>query len=160
MRPIFSEVFAGYPKKDNYPGSEVLRLIGWDDLINNGNYTNTCAIRVSIALVSAHMSIPGRMSIKKGSLKGSLIEPGQAKLSRMLARPHLLGAPEKFRTGNNSTQAAIGVRSGVLSFWRLHPEWVSDSQGHIDIVSPQNGYLQCASDCYFGAAEIWFWPLK
>lgn len=160
MKPSFAAVSKGYPRRKDYPQDEVLRLIGWDDLVNNGNYANTCAIRISIALVSAGMSIPGRMSIKKGPHKGRLIEPGQAALSNILVSRLMLGAPEKFK-GSSAAQSGVGNRSGIISFWRIHPTWVGDNQGHIDIVSPhEGGYLACDGGCHFGSAEVWFWPLK
>jgi Type VI secretion system (T6SS), amidase effector protein 4 len=159
MRPHFNLVSNGYPRKPPYDTDDLMRLIGWDDLVGNGNYANTCAIRVSIALIAGGMSIPGRMRIKAGPHKGKLIEPGQAALSHMLAKRSMLGEPEKF-FGNNEAHNGIGARSGVVSFWRLHPSWANDTQGHIDIVSPLNGYLRCAGSCYFDAAHVWFWPLQ
>ena len=62
----------------NYPSNRVVsrdtlfQQIGWDDLIKNPGYGNTCAIRVSLALIRSGITIPsGRLPIKT-------IEPGQA----------------------------------------------------------------------------------
>jgi hypothetical protein len=50
----------------------LFQQIGWDDLIKNPAYGNTCAIRVSLALIRSGVTIPGgRLPIKR-------IEPGQA----------------------------------------------------------------------------------
>jgi hypothetical protein len=159
MRPSLHAVDAGYPRKPKYDRAELFRSIGWEDLINNGNYENTCAIRVSIALISAHMRIPGRMSIKKGALKGALIEPGQGALSHILTKRRYLGTPEKFK-GESAARKGIGSRGGIVSFWNIHP-YMTATQGHIDVVSMYgNDYLSCAGTCYFSASEVWFWALK
>jgi hypothetical protein len=93
-------------------------------------------------------------------LKGRLIEPGQARLSRILAQRNMLGVPEKFK-GSEAARRGIGQRRGVVSFWRIHPTWRGDTQGHIDVVSPNvYRFLDCKGECYFDASEVWFWPLK
>lgn len=74
-----------------------------------------------------------------------MIEPGQARLSMILSRPTMLGAPEKLSGG-----PAIG-EGGIYE------------GGHIDIVSPlfgRAGALACGTDCYWTSKEVWFWPLK
>lgn len=159
MVPKFLAVSDAYPTKVPYDRAKLFELIGWDDLVANSNYENTCAIRVSIGLLGAGMTIPGRMKINKGNLKGKLIEPGQARLSNILARKSMLGAPEKFK-GGTAAEKAIGMRRGIVSFWRIHPTWVGDNQGHIDLVSPGGrGFLACRGQCFFDAMEVWFWPL-
>ena len=160
MVPRYRSVADAYPDKIPYDRAKLFELIGWEGLTNNPNFENTCAIRVSLGLCGAGMSIPGRMKVNKGQLRGRLIEPGQARLSNILARKSMLGVPEKFK-GQLAAERGIGTRSGVVSFWRIHPTRVGDNQGHIDLVSPGNrGYLGCRLACYFDAMEIWFWPLK
>lgn len=139
------------------PPPELFKAIGWDDLIGNPAYENTCAIRMSLALIKCGMDIPGRLRIKRGPYKGKLIEMGQRKLSQMLAVNSRLGTPEKF-TGS-AAENAIGNRRGIVSFWHLIPGIYE--HGHIDIVSAPTGRLRaCGSDCYWTSKEIWFWPLK
>lgn len=160
MKPKFQAVAAAYPSKIPYDRGTLFQMLGWDDLIANDTYANTCAIRVSVGLAGAGMSIPGRMKIKQGPHKGKLVEPGQARLSNLLARKSMLGAPEKFK-GSRGAAKGIGSRSGVVSFWRIHPTSVGDTQGHIDLVSPgDRGFLVCRGQCYFDAMEVWFWPLR
>lgn len=135
---------------------DLYREIGWDDLIDNPSYENTCAIRMSLALIKSGMHIPGRLSIKKGPYKGRLIEMGQGSLSRLLADPSRLGKPEKF--AGAEAARAIGKRSGIVSFWHLIPGVYE--HGHIDIVSDATGRLRaCGSDCYWTSKEVWFWGL-
>jgi hypothetical protein len=161
MRPRFAAVSQAYPRKTKYDNAALLRLIGRDDLVDNFNFANDCAIRVSVALVGAGMRIPGgRLSFTAGPHKGLHIETGQARLSYILKQRNMLGEPEKYE-GRPAAENGIGARHGVISFWRLHPTWVGDNQGHIDIVEPgEGGWYQCGGACYFGAARVWFWPLK
>jgi hypothetical protein len=146
-----------YPRRRDVSHDALFRLIGWDDLIKDPAYENTCAIRVSLALLRCGVHIPdGRMPIKAGTHKGKMIEPGQAKLSAILARSSMLGKPEKFSIGEMI--AGIGERSGIASFFRLIPGIYE--HGHIDVVSPMYGGVRtCGTDCYWDAKEVWFWPL-
>jgi hypothetical protein len=136
--------------------ADLFKEIGWDDLIENPSYENTCAIRMSLALIKSGMHVPGRMAIKKGPYKGKRIEMGQRNLSQLLAHSSRLGAPEKF--SGSGAMRAIGKRSGIVSFWRLVPGLYE--HGHIDIVSDATGRLRaCASDCYWTSKEVWFWEV-
>lgn len=47
--------------------------IGWDDLIDDTAYDNTCAIRLSLALIKCNVPISGRIAIRSGLHKGKLI---------------------------------------------------------------------------------------
>jgi hypothetical protein len=136
---------------------DLLRTLGWDDLVGNPAYDNTCAIRMSLALIKSGKAIPGRLRIKKGPYQGKLIEMGQRNLSLLLAHQSRLGTPEKF--SGRGAQDAIGNRNGIVSFWKLIPGLFEN--GHIDIVSaPAGGIRVCGSDCYWTSKEVWFWPLK
>jgi len=158
VKPTFAVLLRHYPKKKDVTHEELFKELGWDELINNFNFTNTCAVRVSLALVKSGMPIPGRMKVEAGAYKGRRIETGQALLSRALAHKSLLGPPERYRDGKAA--GAIGSRSGIVSFWRLNPA-IGDTQGHIDIVSPATGGIQaCGTACYWGAGEVWFWPIR
>lgn len=162
----FAVLMASYPRKhtpdhkNEVDHDALLRLIGWDDLINDPAYANTCAVRVSLALIRSGVHIPdGRMAIRAGTHKGKMIEPGQARLAMILARPSMFGKPETF-AGGNETYLGIGQRSGIVSFFHAVPGVYEG--GHIDIVSPAmggGGSLACGNDCYWTSKEVWFWPL-
>lgn len=155
MKPSFNALRGHYPRLAEVSKKVLFEEIGWDDLIPNPDYDNTCAIRVSLALIKCGIHIPGRMRIRRGAHKGALIEPGQARLSKMLAMPAMLGAPEKFDRGG--VDAGIGERSGLVAFWGI-PSY--NNGGHIDIISPDdNGLKTCGSRCYFKSSGYWFWAL-
>lgn len=155
MTPHFYTLKKNYPRREDVPRADLLKEIGWQDLINDINYMNTCAIRMSVALLRCGVALPGRMRIKEGPHKGMLIEPGQGKLSAILARKAFLGTPEKYDRA--SAAKSIGTRSGIVSFFRLTQDY---SGGHIDIVSPSTGGIQtCGSDCYWTSRQVWFWPI-
>ncbi|MFC5509689.1 T6SS effector amidase Tae4 family protein [Massilia jejuensis] len=155
MKPSFHMVHQHYPKAGKR--EELYALIGWTDLVDNPAFADTCAIRMSMGLLGAGMVLPGaRMIANAGSLRGKRLEPGQARLSGILKR--VWGAPEVFME-DNSANLGIGVRSGVVSFFRIHGGGPADG-GHIDLVWPAGGgFHRCARSCYFSAVEIWFWPL-
>jgi hypothetical protein len=158
MRPPFTLLASHYPSNRNVPQEDLFREIGWDDLIGNPAYVNTCAIRVSLALIKAGTRIRGRLAIKKGLFKGKAIEPGQAKLSLMLAEAAYFDKPEKFKT--TAAEAAIGERKGVVAFWKI-PGYLNGQGGHIDIVAPALGGIRvCGSGCYWDSSEVWFWSLN
>jgi hypothetical protein len=155
MKPSFGMLYQHYPKAGKR--EELYPLIGWSDLVNNPAFLDTCAIRMSMALLGAGVALPSaRMVASDGTLKGKRIEPGQARLSGILKR--IWGAPEVFM-GERGAHAGIGARTGVVSFFRIHGGGPSDG-GHIDLIWPSDGgFFRCARSCYFSAVEIWFWPL-
>jgi hypothetical protein len=154
----FHVLMKNYPRKRDIDHDALFREIGWDDLIKNDTYANTCATRVSLGLIKSGITIPGaRMAIKAGPFKGKRIEPGQVNLSHILAGAAMFGRPEKFAT--KASESGIGMRSGIISFFHLIPGIYE--HGHIDIISPNLGGVRtCGTDCYWTSKEVWFWPLR
>lgn len=153
MKPSFATLALHYPESPSR--TELLAQIGWNDLIDNPAFRDTCAIRMSVGLLGAGVNLPGaRMLAKAGPIKGKRIEPGQGKLSGILKQ--IWGVPEVYKedAGNK-----IGKRSGVVSFFRINGGGPQDG-GHIDLISPGSaGFLECARSCHFRAVETWFWPV-
>lgn len=153
MKPYFQALRSVYPRKDSREA--LFADIGWSDLTNNDAYWDTCAIRMSTALLRAGVVLPGaRMQAKAGTIKDQWIEPGQARLSQILKRAW--GAPEVY-SDEKAARAGIGRRNGVISFFRIE----GGSHGHIDLIAMgEHGFLDCARACYFSARTVWFWPLR
>ncbi|QDC08012.1 hypothetical protein FHY55_01570 [Oceanicola sp. D3] len=61
--------------------------MGWDDLISNTNYSNTCVTRTSYALQKAAFPVKSGagMNALKGVNKGRAIEISQKRLSDYLS---------------------------------------------------------------------------
>lgn len=157
-KPSFEKLQSNYASNKSIDRETLYTEIGWKDLINNPVYKNTCAVRISLALIKSGISVQGRMKINSGPHKNMLIEPGQHKLSEMLASPTYFGGPEKFST--KDAMQKIGNRKGIISFMNI-PGYNGGQGGHIDLVSTDTGgYYACASDCFWDAKEIWFWELK
>ena len=157
MKPAFATLKGHFPTRDLTDTAALYAELGWVDLIGDAAFRNTCATRMSLALVKSGLALPGRMRILAGRFKGCRIEPGQAKLSLILQRREMLGAPEKFRT--QVAEGEIRGRCGIVSFWHIHPEQDLEL-GHIDLVFPgADGALRCANQCYWGASAVWFWAL-
>lgn len=159
MKPTFATLAKNYPRKKLVDRAELYQEIGWEKLINDPAYHNTCAVRVSLALIKSGMPIQGRMPIKTGPYKGKLIEPGQARLAQLLTHPRLLGQPKKLKP--SALAKVVGNQHGIIVFWKIPDYRVgSGLGGHIDIISPATGGVwACGSSCYLDAAEIWFWAL-
>lgn len=153
MRPFFDMVTRHYPKSEKQEA--LYKRLGWDDLIENPAYKDTCAIRMSLALSLAGVPLPGAsMRPKAPSMIDIRIEPRQRKLSDILKQ--MWGKPEVYDS-ESAAQKGIGKRKGVVSFFRIS----GGSGGHIDLVYPgPYGFLECARSCFFGCLEIWFWPLE
>ncbi len=155
-RPNFDALKRVYPRTTDR--EKLFADIGWNDLVSNPAYWDTCAIRMSYGLLLAGVHLPGaRMKAKGAVIPGKYIEPGQAKLSAILKR--LWGAPEVYQ-GEKAARDGIGARQGVVSFFRIHGI-TEGSGGHIDLVwRGENGFSDCARSCYFSAVTTWFWPLN
>ncbi|MBB5609454.1 MULTISPECIES: T6SS effector amidase Tae4 family protein [unclassified Janthinobacterium] len=157
MKPAFIKLRENYASVDAVDQAVLFGEIGWEDLIDKDNFNNTCAIRISLALIKSGVKLRGRMAIRKGPFKGKLIEPGQARLAHMLASPALFGKPERYT--REAAVAGVGSRKGVAAFWRI-PGYLGGAGGHIDIVLPSVGVTVCGSACYWTSAEVWFWELR
>ena len=157
MKPAFIKLRENYSSVAAVDQATLFGEIGWEDLVGKDSFANTCAIRVSLALIKAGIKLKGRMAIRKGPFKGALIEPGQARLAHMLASPVMFGAPEKF--ARDAAVAGIGQRKGLVAFFRI-PGYQGGAGGHIDILLPAAGVQVCGSECYWTCAEVWFWELR
>jgi hypothetical protein len=156
--PMSAPLFAALTA--NHMGHDVLMpqvydVIGHPELALDPVWGNTCAIRMSIALIGAGVKIrPGRLKIKAGRFKDEWVEPGQRRLSEFLVRE--IGKPERYK-GGIEARNTIAWRRGIISFFSLH----GSRQGHIDLVSVKDWpQLQCSGSCYWDSLEVWFWPLK
>ena len=66
MRPNFATLEKNYPRKKRIDRAELYQEIGWDRLIDDPAYHNTCAVPGSLALIKSGVPIHGRIQIKKG----------------------------------------------------------------------------------------------
>ena len=71
MRPPFHTLERNYPRHDDIDKAQLFHEIGWDDLIDNPDYDNTCAIRMSLALIKSGVLVPGVCPSGKGRTRGS-----------------------------------------------------------------------------------------
>lgn len=162
MKPAFSTLRSNYYSSSelqtNYVSGEKLYAeIGIDHatlIKQNPAYVNTCAARVSLALLKSGVSFSGRLAAKSGTHKGQKLETGAKLLADQLKRSDVFGMPEIYNSTTFPTK--VKGRKGVVFFWKM-----SDYQGgHIDLIDSSSEYIVCSSACYFQAQEIWFWPLK
>jgi hypothetical protein len=101
MKPTFltlkSHHYSSEPSSAEYVSAQALYAeIGFDfdKLVNeNSGYVNTCATRMSLALVKSKVNFHGRLHIKSGSYKGKTIEPGAKLLADQLALSSVFGKP-------------------------------------------------------------------
>lgn len=161
MKPTFSALKSNYyssnERQENYvSGFDLYAEMGidHDELVKqNPAYVNTCAARVSLALLKCNVSFVGRLTIKSGKFAGKKIEAGAKLLADQLKRPTIFGMPEVHDPTKFLGQ--IKGRKGVVLFWKI----VGYGGGHIDLIDFGNANAVCSSNCYFQAKEVWFWPL-
>lgn len=138
-------------------GRDVYSEIGYDidDLVKqNQGYINTCAVRMSIALLKSGVNFTGRLKIKNGLYNGKMVEPGAKLLADQLMKPHVFGKPEIYKPSDFLSK--VKNRKGVVLFWKI----TGYGGGHIDLVEVKDAVSVCNSNCYFQSKEIWFWELK
>ncbi|GAB3436687.1 type VI secretion system amidase effector protein Tae4 [Massilia solisilvae] len=154
---MYAVLRSKYPDRRSVSTEELYQWIGHPEHIGIPAWENTCAVRMSLALIRAGVPVQGeRLLVQAGECQGKLLQPSQTKLARFLARGW--GAPERY-AGGPAAQKGIGNRHGVISFYHL---WgPTDRQGHIDLVAPYSlNDLACEEDCYWSSTEVWFWSLK
>jgi hypothetical protein len=149
-------MYSNYPRT-SLTHDDLFASLGWQSIMRQPEYHNTCAIRMSVACLTVGVRFPrGGLVIQSGVFKGLRLEPSQAKLSHMLAE--MWGEPEKFDS-HDFTEAKFGKRHGVASFFKIDGV---HNQGHIDLIEPLgNTYHSCIMSvgCYFASSSIWFWEL-
>jgi hypothetical protein len=163
VKPSFSTLktyhYSSTPGNSSYKsGADVYAEIGYDidDLIKQDpGYENTCAVRMSLALIKAGVHFSGRIKIKAGDHKGEKIEPGAKRLGDELSKEAVFGKPD-FSGDPKKAVDAIGQKKGVVLFVKI----TGYDGGHIDLIEPINALQTCNSNCYFNCREAWFWELK
>lgn len=126
-------------------------------LAQSDGYANTCAARVSLALIKSGVSFSGRLPIKSGPHVGKKLETGAKLLADQLMKPELLGRPEIHRP--DAFLGKIKGRKGIVFFFKIEG-YGAGSSSHIDLIDHSTASAVCASACYYTSKEIWFWPLK
>lgn len=162
MKPAYAALKANQFSSNKYSpnfmgGEELYKLIGYDieELRKqNPGYINTCAVRMSLALIKSGAQFSGRLKIKAGPYKGRMIEPGAKLLADQLAKPQLLRKPELLSPSN--AVASLSGKQGIVLFWKI----TGYGGGHIDLIETSSTVQVCNSACYFSSKEIWFWPLS
>ena len=160
-KPSFTSLKANHYSSDsresNYKnGEDVYKEIGYDIktlMAQNGQYENTCAVRMSLAFLKSgvYFGTPiSRLQIKDGPYKGRHVGTGAKTLADELRKPTSLGKP---LTGKKAEEA-VKTKKGVIFFHRIY----GSTTGHIDLIEPVDA---CHSSCHFDpkTKEIWFWPL-
>jgi hypothetical protein len=144
--------------KTNFPAEDrkiFFKNMGWDDLIDNVSYENTCAMRVSTCLVKLGMSFPeGQIKILKGEHSGKRVEITWKKLNEKLTTEW--GNKESI---DPPTQENCKPYQGVILFETLPPDTDGNRYpGHIDVLDGPSG--GCLYRTYFGSEKIGVWPAK
>jgi hypothetical protein len=162
MKPSFATLKSNHYSSDpNRPGyvsaEDLYREIGQDLgklMAEDAGYANTCATRMSLALIKSGVPFAGRLKIKAGAHLGKKVEPGAKLLADQLARKDIFGRPLLFSDASKAA-AALQNKKGVAFFWKI----TGYAGGHIDVFDASNGTQVCNSHCYFGCKEVWFWSL-
>jgi hypothetical protein len=153
-RPPYSLLRQNYPAPKDVPPQQLWQSIGYPENAEDSDWKNTCAIRLSLALVAAGMVIrPGFLQIKAGKFTNRKLEIKVVALSDFLMREW--GEPEKY--SGALAWEKIFSRKGVIRFVQLWGPF--DPQGHIDLIGPseRNRVAECAGACFFHSVEVWFW---
>jgi len=162
MKPTFQKLKSNYYSsnelKENYvSGKGVYSEFGIDHeslIKQNAAYVNTCAARMSLALLKSGVPFVGRMRIKSGGFKGKTLEAGAKLLADQLMKPTALGRPTVYKPADFMSK--ISGKKGVVLFWKI----TGYGGGHIDLIDSSTAATVCSSGCYYQSKEIWFWPLN
>lgn len=160
MKPFYSALkskhYSSAKSKPSYVGTDELYAeIGYasDQLLKQDpNYENTCAVRMSLALIKVGVPIHGRLKIKAGPFAGRSVEPGAKLLADQLSRPNLFGKPLLIDPADMPGKIKP---QGVILFWKIF----GYGGGHIDLIEPSTSNFVCHSACHPICKQIWFWPL-
>ncbi|RYY73043.1 MAG: hypothetical protein EOO52_19420 [Gammaproteobacteria bacterium] len=161
MKPTFQTVkrhhYSSEPSNANYKSAgDVYTEIGYNiaDLMKqNSGYANTCATRMSLALLKSGVTFSGRLPIKAGTFKNRKVETGAKLLADQLLLPSVLGKPKFLEPAKAAS--LLQDERGIIFFWKI----TGYEGGHIDLIETNNKIQICNSHCYFNCKEVWFWSL-
>jgi len=143
--------------KSGYVSGEALyKELGYDHaklIKQDAGFVNTCATRMSLALLKSGVHFHGRMKIKAGKYKDRMFEPGAKLLADQLAKSHDFGKPQIYK--GMDAPAKLAGKKGLVFFWKI----ADYNGGHIDVIESTTSIQVCNSGCYFNSKEVWFWPL-
>ena len=162
MKPTYATLKSNHYSSNKYSpnfldSDEIYTLLGYslESLRKqNPDYVNTCAVRMSLALIESGVHFVGRMKIKDGPHKGKTFEPGAKLLADQLARPGVFGRPDIIAPSD--AMSRLSGKKGLILFWKI----AGYGGGHIDLIDVSTTVQACNSACYFSSKEIWFWPLS
>lgn len=145
MRPMYARLksnhySSSFARAERVTEIELYKEMGidYDELVkSNSDYQNTCAARMSLALIKSGVEISGRMRIKSGKYAGRSIEPGAKLLADKLMSPALFGKPEVF-PGNVASEK-LKNRQGLVLFRKIG----GGNGDHIDLIEPVNSEHVC-----------------
>jgi hypothetical protein len=126
MRPGYSHLkknhySSDYAQPSYLSGEDLYVEIGYDLqtlLKEDPRYANTCATRMSLALIKAGVTFAGRRRIKTGPYKGRLFETGAKLLADELKKPGVFGYPTLFMDADKAAKA-LKSKQGVVFFWKI-----------------------------------------
>lgn len=161
MKPMYAKLKSNHYSSSFARGERVSEVDLYNEMgidfaklkKSNPAYENTCAARMSLALLKSGVSVPGRMKIQSGPFAGRFIEPGAKLLADKLMSPTALGKPEIY--SGKEASAKIKNRKGLVFFRRIG----GGNVDHIDLIESINAEQVCHSNCYFQTTEVWFWEL-
>jgi len=161
MKPTYATLKSNHytsdPTRSDYiSGDDLYKELGYDHqqlIKQNTGFVNTCATRMSLALLKSGVSFHGRIKIKTGKYKGRMFEPGAKLLADQLAKPNALGKPQIYK--GTDAPAKLANKKGLVFFWKIS----NYDGGHIDVIESTTTTQVCNSACYFDSKEVWFWPL-
>jgi hypothetical protein len=137
MRVPFAVLRMHFPDTDSVSFEELWTWLGYPENINNMNFSNTCAVRMSLALLGAGFPSPGPYPVQAG----------------------------KYKAGAEA-QKAIGTKRGIISFFQLHGPTDRQGHIAI-VAMDRWQTFRCGSEredaptgCFWDSVEVWFWPLK
>ncbi|MFE8100781.1 T6SS effector amidase Tae4 family protein [Brenneria goodwinii] len=164
MKPLYTQLKKyHYSSNEARPGyisrEQLFTEIGYDASVlirSNPGYMNTCAVRMSLALLKCGVFFTGRLPVKAGPYKGKKIEPGAKLLADQLYKESVFGKAEIY-VDIRQTGQKLKNRKGVIFFNNI----ADYNGGHIDLLEPVgDNIMQCNSNCYTDCKEIWFWELN
>ncbi|EHF2936787.1 hypothetical protein J0927_003679 [Salmonella enterica subsp. enterica serovar Derby] len=164
MKPLFSVLksnhnSSSFESPDFVDSKDFYAGIGYDQGKLGAQFENTCAARMSVALIKTGVKFKGRLlPIKEGKWKGRSIETGAKNLADILSQATVFGKPAVWRDPTKF-QTELGNKKGVVFFWKIDG-YNGGSGSHIDLIEPTSAGAVCHSHCYFTCKQIWFWELR
>ena len=158
MPPTFGQLWQGYPVENQADFFASLGG-GWPAEIGKPAFANTCALRISVAMMRAGVPVPQDLASADGNLKTGSGAPLIVRVTTAKLWLERLLGPSSWGTSKAvgaDIDDLVPAWTGILLYRLLVP---TDASGHVDLWDGHGCRVDCHNTFARAATTVELWQL-